>query len=87
MINSYPESSPTPSVPKPRMRNIIFKTKVFVFNYGQPSNINNGPTPIFYLVDNPPMYINLQVQGAREETTRPRGCFKRKPGCGFGIMM
>ena len=36
----------------------IFKTKVFVFNYGQPSDVNSGPTSIIYLVDNPPMYIN-----------------------------
>ena len=54
-----PESSPTSShLPKQCMRNIIFKTKVFVFNYEQPSDISSGPTPIIYLVDNPPLYIN-----------------------------
>ena len=35
-----------------------FQTKVFVFNCGQPSDINSGQTPIIYFVDNPPMYIN-----------------------------
>ena len=59
MTNSYPESPPTPShLPKPRMRNIIFKTKIFVFNCGQPSDISSGPTPIIFLVDKPSMYIN-----------------------------
>ena len=49
----YSESSPTPShLPKP------FQTKVFVFNRGQPSDINSGLTPIIYFMDNPPMYIN-----------------------------
>ena len=27
----------------------------------------------------------LQVQGACEETARPRGRFRRKPDCGFGF--
>ena len=35
-----------------------FQTKVFVFNHGQPSDINSGQTPIIYFVDNPQMYIN-----------------------------
>ena len=29
----------------------------------------------------------LQVQGACEETVRPRGCFRRKLGCGFGVTL
>ena len=29
----------------------------------------------------------FQVQGARERTVCPKGCFRRKSGCGFGIMM
>ena len=55
MINSYPESSPTPShLPKPRMRNIFFSKQRFIFfNCGLPSDISSEPTPIIYLVDNP----------------------------------
>ena len=57
--NSYPESSLTPShLPKPRMRIIIFQNKDVVFNSGLPSDISSGPTPMLYLVDYPPMYIN-----------------------------
>ena len=48
------EFSLTPS----NMNENHFQTKVFVFNRGQPSDINNGPTLIIYIVDNPPMYIN-----------------------------
>ena len=54
----YPKSSPTPSHMQVAMNENHFQTKVFVFNRGQPSDINSGPTPIIYFVDNPPMYIN-----------------------------
>ena len=54
----YLESSPTPSHMKVAMNENHFQTKVFVFNRGQPSDINSGPTPIIYFMDNPPMCIN-----------------------------
>ena len=56
MTNSDPESSPTPShSPKPRMR-------ILCSIGGLPSNvINCGPSPMLYLVDYPPMYINWAV--------------------------
>ena len=54
----YPESSLTPSHMKVAMNENHFQTKVFVFNNGQPSDINSGLTLIIYFVDNPPMYIN-----------------------------
>ena len=54
----YLESSPTPSHMQVAMNENHFQTKVFVSNRRQPSDINSGPTPIIYIVDNPPMYIN-----------------------------
>ena len=59
----------TPRVPTDSLKHVFFslnenhfQTKVFVFNRGQPSDINSGHTPIinFFLVDHPPMYINGQ---------------------------
>ena len=52
------EFSLTPSNMHFTMNENHFQTKVFVFNCGQPSDINSGQTPIIYFVDNPPMYIN-----------------------------
>ena len=52
------EFSLTPSNMHSTMNVNHFQTKVFVFNRGQPSDINSGQTPIIYFVDNPPMYIN-----------------------------
>ena len=52
------EFSLTPSNMHFAMNENHFQTKVFVFNRVQPSDINNGQTPIIYFVDNPPMYIN-----------------------------
>ena len=54
----YPESSPTPSHMQVAMNENHFQTKVFVFHRRQPFDINSGPTPIIYIVDNLPMYIN-----------------------------
>ena len=48
----------TPSNMHSAMNENHFKIKVFVFNRGQPSDINSGHTPIIYFVDNPLMYIN-----------------------------
>ena len=41
------------------------------------------------LSDSSPRRGNLlfQVQGAHGETAHPRGCFRRKPGCGFDVYM
>ena len=36
-----------------------FQTKVFVFNRGQPSDINSGHTPIIYFMDNPLIYMSI----------------------------
>ena len=52
------EFSLTPLNRHSAMNENHFQTKVFVFNRGQPSDINSGQTPIIYFVDNPPMYIN-----------------------------
>ena len=54
----YLEFSVTPSSMHFAMNENRFQTKVFVFNRGQPSDINSRQTPIIYFVDNPPMYIN-----------------------------
>ena len=48
----------TPSNMHSAMNENHFQAKVFVFNRGQPSDINSGQTPIIYFMDNPPMYIN-----------------------------
>ena len=52
------EFSLTPSNMPFSMNENHVQTKVFVFNHGQPFDINSGQTPIIYFVDNPPMYIN-----------------------------
>ena len=60
MINSYPESSPTPShLPKPRMRNIIFNKDICLYYLWTTLRHNYFWTVSDdLLVDNPPMYIN-----------------------------
>ena len=50
------EFSLTPSNMHSAMNENHFQTKVFVFNRGQPSDINNGQAPIIYFVDNPDVY-------------------------------
>ena len=52
------EFSLTPSNMHLAMNENHFQTKVFVFNRGQPFDINSQQTPIIYFVDNPPMNIN-----------------------------
>ena len=62
---------------------------VFTLEYCICTLVGSNPFRVIPLLGNssPVEGYYFQVQGVVEETAHPRGCLRRKSGCGFGFVM